>query len=264
MQALPEKMTMKWHISMALYGLANIIGFFALKDYNDMRQVRTVRTCSKSTVELAAIGNIIERKPYVKFKGKEVVEVGYKYKKTGFGQVNSGTGVFVSNDGLILTCYHVTRHSKLVQVSLNGFESDYDMEEDTGRPVRKLFAYVIGFDEDNDLALLRVIYPGQWFRAARLRKEAETGLPVFTIGFPQGLEKYVTHGVISNHFEDWTYSDTVMDHGSSGGGLFDCNGDLVGLADKMVYPNGLATYQGYDVFTNLDAMHKLIEKYKDF
>ena len=135
--------------------LANIVGFYALKNYNDMRQVRVVGASCRSTVELAAIGTLIKRVQYVKFRGKGMVEVGYHYKKDGFGQVNAGTGVFVSNDGLILTCYHVTRGSRLVQVSLNGFYSDVESE----RHVRSLFAYVVGVDEDNDLALLRVLYP---------------------------------------------------------------------------------------------------------
>lgn len=240
--------------------LGNIVWFYAMKYYSDMRQVRVVSACSKSTVELAAIGPIIKRIPYVKFKGVKVVEVGYHYKRAGFGQVTAGTGVFVSNDGMILTCYHVTRGSRLLQVSLNGFDSDAEAD----RHVRPLFAAVIGVDEDNDLALLRVIYPGQWFRAAGLRKDAPVGLPVFTIGFPGGFEKYVTYGVISTHYDGWTYSDTVMDHGSSGGGLFDADGNLVGLADYMHYPNQfVAVYQGFSGFTDLDAMHKLLEKYEN-
>lgn len=231
-----------------------------MKTYNDGRQVRIVKECAESTVELSAIGPIIERVPYVKFKGLNVTEVGYRYKRKGFGRVNGGTGVFISNKGLILTCYHVTRGSKLIEVSLEGFNTD----SLTPKPPRKVFATVIGVDEDNDLALLKVIYPGQWYRPVSLRETVEIGLSVFTIGFPQYFQKYTTHGIISNFEDGWTYSDIVIYHGSSGGGLFDINGKLVGLADGMHFPADYLVYQGFSIFTTLDSMHKLIDKYEGF
>lgn len=251
---------MKKLFAIASLVIGNIVWFYAMKNYTDMRQVRIVSATCESTVQVAAIGPIIIRKPYVKFKGVKVVEVGYHYKREGFGQLNSASGVFVSNDGLILTCYHATHGKKLMEVSLNGFVADSLAD----KKVRKLFAYVVGVDEEADLALLKVIYPGQWFRGVHLRKEAEIGLPVFTIGFPDGFEKYVTAGILSNHADRMTYSDTVMDHGSSGGGVFDVDGDLVGLADAMHYPNLMPTYQGFSKFTNLKAMHGLINKYEGF
>ncbi len=88
---------------------------------------------------------------------------------------------------------------------------------------------------------------------------------MFTVGFPDSFEKYVTYGVVSNRVDGWTYSDTVMDHGSSGGGLFDASGGLVGLADSMHYPNAnVYTYQGFSMFTDIDAMRDLVEKYEGF
>ncbi len=237
--------------------LGNIAWFYAMKAYSDGRQVRVVSATLDSTVQLAAIAPIINRIPYVKFKGKKVVEVGYHYKRTGFGQINAATGVFVSNDGLILTCAHVTRGTRLLQVSLNGFVND----ELAPKKVRKLFAYVVGINETADIALLRVIYPGQWFRGVSLRKDAPKGLPVFTIG---DLNKNVTAGVISSYADIYTVTDVVIDHGSSGGGLYDADGKLVGLASYMMYPNDVPSYEGFSGFTDIKTMRELIAKYKGF
>jgi S1-C subfamily serine protease len=243
-------------IAIATLVLGNIAWFYAMKNYTDMRQVRIVSATLKSTVQLSAIGPIIERVPWVNTK----TESGYHYAQIGFDQMNRGTGVFVSNDGLILTCYHVTRHSRFMAVSLNGFEAD-DL---TPKKVRKLFAYVVGVDEKADLALLRVIYPGQWFRGVELRKDAPKGLPVFTIGFPWVFEKHVTAGIISSYTDGYTFTDTVIEHGSSGGGLFDVDGRLVGLADYLAYPAEIEVFQGFAGFTNIADMHRLIDKYEGF
>lgn len=147
----------------ALYLILNIVGFLGLKDYNDMRQVRLVSATLPSVMEVSGMGPIIKRTAYVKFKGKEVVEVGYHYKKIGFGRNMTGTGVFVSNDGLILTAAHVVNRTSLAEISLNGFGVNPTLIR--GFKPRRLFATVVGVDRTHDIALLRVINPGQHFRS---------------------------------------------------------------------------------------------------
>jgi S1-C subfamily serine protease len=254
---------MKKLIACATLILGNIAWFYAMKNYTDNRQVRIVSATCQSTVEVSAIGPIFKTITVMLPIGKHEILIKQIKKRIGFGELNRGNGVFVSNDGLILTCYHVTKHSKLLRVSLNGFER----EDSTPRMVRrhrKLFAYVVGVDEKNDLALLRVFYPGQWFRGVSLRKDAPKGLPVFTIGFPVEFQKHVTTGVVSSFSDGMTYTDVVIEHGSSGGGLFDIDGKLVGLASFMRYPAGFPVYSGFSGFTDLDAMHRILEKYEAF
>jgi S1-C subfamily serine protease len=241
--------------------LANIVGFYVLKDYNDNRQVRVASACSAATVELAGIAPIIETKTVQLPIGKHEIFITTVKHRVGFGMVNRGTGVLVSNDGLIMTAYHVARHSPLMRVSLNGLESE-DNAPRVIRKQRRLFAYLVGYDKDADIALLRVFYPGQRFRYAALRKSVKKGLPVITVGFPIKFVKHVTAGVVSSFSDGMTYTDVVIEHGSSGGGLFDLDGRLVGIASFMWYPSGSPVYAAG--FTSLDAMHKLLEKYEDF
>lgn len=247
-------------VKVLVYTLFNIVSFYSLKDYLDNRQVRLVSATLPSVMEISGMGPIIKRTAYVKFKGKEVVEVGYHYKKIGFGRNMTGTGVFVSNDGLILTAAHVVNRTSLAEISLNGFYAPPTLIR--GFKPRRLFATVVGVDQKHDIALLRVINPGQHFRAVRLRKDAEKGLQVFTVGFPGDFEKHVTAGVVSSYSEGFTLTDVVIAHGSSGGGLFDMDGKLVGLCSYMHYAEPLEVYQGFAGFTDLKAMHALLEKYK--
>jgi len=64
-------------------------------------------------------------------------------------------------------------------------------------------------------------------------KKLKIGKPVYAIGSPQGLELTLSDGIVSSlrEVEDGNYIQTTaaISPGSSGGGLFDENGDLVGL-----------------------------------
>lgn len=246
----------------ALLIFFNIVSFFALKDYGDMRQVRLVSATLPSVVEVSGIGPVIKRTGFVKFKGVKVIEIGYHYKKIGFGRSMTGTGVVVGNNGLIMTAYHLVRRTPLAEISLNGFNVPSTLVR--GFKPKKVFAAVIGVDEAHDIALLKVVYPGQHFRAVRLRNSVQKGLQVFTIGFPGEFEKHVTAGTVSSFDEGYTMTDVAIAHGSSGGGLFDADGKLVGLCSFMRYMEPVEVFQGISGFTDLGAMHKLLDKYGDF
>ena len=62
-----------------------------------------------------------------------------------FGQTpsSSGTGFFVSDDGLIISCAHVIRDGTAVKVKINGVEYD---------------AQLISKNETADLALIKINY----------------------------------------------------------------------------------------------------------
>lgn len=57
-------------------------------------------------------------------------------------------------------------------------------------------------------------------------------------------------------------TDVVIAHGSSGGGLFDMDGKLVGLCSFMRYMEATEVYQGFSGFTDIKAMNDLLEKYQ--
>ncbi|MEO8401690.1 MAG: S1C family serine protease [Gammaproteobacteria bacterium] len=89
------------------------------------------------------------------------------------------------------------------------------------------------YDQRNDLCLVKI--PGIVFTPVNIRQSSTVsiGEEVFAIGNPKGYEKTISRGIISNKF---TFKNTVIlqtdaaiSPGSSGGGLFDENGNLIGI-----------------------------------
>lgn len=242
----------------ALFVLLNIVTFYGLKFYYDTRQVRLVSALLPSIVKIEPVGPIYSYKPYAVGD----FGIGFKKVRVGFGVMGHGSGAFIRKDGLIITCAHVVASTPLVELSLNG-----DMEKLSLKRYKtagKVLAYVVGRDLKRDVAILKVCKPLKGIRPVIINKSVKKGLSVLTIGFPGPFNKYVTAGVISGSLNDSTYSDLVIAPGNSGGGVFDSNGRLVGLARFMTGPYDIPTYQGFSGLTSLQAIHALVEKYKEF
>jgi S1-C subfamily serine protease len=133
-----------------------------------------------------------------------------------------GTGFAITEDGYIITAYHVISDAKSVRVKT---ETDV------------LVAKVVGFDKDNDLALLKVNKKTEFVVFASSRT-ANLGQTVFTVGFPmpnlQGFSPKVTKGVISglkgiNDDVRKYQIDASVQPGNSGGPLADESGNVVGV-----------------------------------
>lgn len=92
-------------------------------------------------------------------------------------------------------------------------------------------------DVNRDICFVEI--PGMKFSPVKIRdsKDVKVGEPVYAIGNPEGLEKSISQGIISNKREDRggyvLQTDAVVSFGSSGGGLFDQNGDLVGITNSV-------------------------------
>lgn len=144
----------------------------------------------------------------------------------GESQRNSGlgSGVIVSQNGYILTNYHVIEAADDIQVSLND-----------GNTYR---ARTVGSDPESDLAVLRIDakdLPAITFgQVDNLR----VGDVVLAIGNPFGVGQTVTMGIVSalgrshlgiNTFENFIQTDAAINPGNSGGALIDSLGNLVGI-----------------------------------
>ena len=139
-----------------------------------------------------------------------------------FSLKSSGTGAFVTSDGLILTAAHVLGKSQDCKILTNS---------------GLRLASVVKIDIVNDLALLKC--EGH-FRPVPVKSSGEVmlGQTVFTIGFPniglQGYSPKFTKGEISSlsGFQDdprhWQISVPVQP-GNSGGPIFDEAGNIVGV-----------------------------------
>ena len=139
----------------------------------------------------------------------------------------SGTGFIITNDGYILTCFHVIENEDDVRIIYDG----------KGYPAK-----IVCTDPNNDIALLKV--EGSFSAVAlSLRRSANIGEKVFTIGYPspsiQGVNPKYTSGTISSltgiKDDIRMYQISVpVQPGNSGGPLVDSNGNVIGIIVSML------------------------------
>lgn len=133
-------------------------------------------------------------------------------------EVGSGSAVAVAED-LLVTNYHVIEDAAQARAVA---------EDGRTIPVAGLAAA----DPAKDLALLKVdarLVPAE----IRLAPEPQVGEEVIAIGSPKGLTNTVSTGIVSG-LRDWkgiqVFQTTApISPGSSGGGLFDAQGRLIGV-----------------------------------
>jgi serine protease Do len=147
-----------------------------------------------------------------------------------------GSGFVVDPDGLVATNRHVVENSIAIFVGT----------PDGGR----FRAEIVGMPHKADMALLR-IHPGykmqaiKWGNSDKLRP----GETVIAIGSPFGFDNTVTAGIVSSvnrdimesPFDDYIQTDAAINHGNSGGPLFNTDGEVVGMNSVLFAPG---TYSG--------------------
>ena len=144
-----------------------------------------------------------------------------------------GSGVIVSEQGLILTNEHVVASADEIEVAL--------------ADGRKLSAKVVGSDPDTDLAVLKV--EGEKLPAITFAADEKlnVGDVVLAIGNPFGVGQTVTQGIVSalgrnhlgiNTYENFIQTDASINPGNSGGALIDASGNLIGINSAIYSRNG--------------------------
>ncbi|MBA2654184.1 MAG: trypsin-like peptidase domain-containing protein [Gammaproteobacteria bacterium] len=92
-------------------------------------------------------------------------------------------------------------------------------------------------DVNRDICFVEV--PGVKFEPVKIRssQDVKVGEQVYAVGNPEGLEKSISQGIISNKRKDRggyiLQTDASVSFGSSGGGLFDQQGQLVGITNSV-------------------------------
>ena len=144
--------------------------------------------------------------------------------------LGQGSGVILSEDGLVATNAHVVRRASRVRVSLvDGRAED---------------AQVVGLDVDTDLAVLRIEADGLVSAPLRADEDARVGEWVLAIGNPLGLDHAVTAGIVSGRgrsasiaaYEDFIQTDAAINPGNSGGPLVDLEGRVIGINTAVANP----------------------------
>jgi len=144
-----------------------------------------------------------------------------------------GSGVVVSNDGYIVTNYHVVKGATQIIVSLWNNTL--------------LEASLIGVDKVTDIAVLKIealnLIPATFADS----DASHSGDIVMTIGNPYGLSQSVSLGIISakgrsgldvSTIENFIQTDASINEGNSGGALINAAGDLVGISTATFNQNG--------------------------
>lgn len=137
----------------------------------------------------------------------------------------SGSGVIVSEDGLVLTAAHVS----------SGVNKDLTVILEDGR---KLKAVSLGLVADCDAAMVRITEPGKYPFVALDRDEAaRLGDWVFSLGHSGGFDKergsVVRLGRLVRMMDTTIQSDCTLIGGDSGGPLFDLQGRLIGIHSRV-------------------------------
>lgn len=174
-------------------------------------------------------------------------------EEPGDTEQGMGSGVIVSEDGLIITNNHVIEGADEIRVTLQ------DREE--------FPATVVGVDPKTDLAVLRIektdLATIPWGDSENL----EVGEFVLAIGSPFGLSRTVTMGIISAtgranvgiaDYEDFIQTDAAINPGNSGGPLVNIQGELIGINTAIFSRSG--GYQGIGFAVPSNMARRIMEQ----
>lgn len=140
-----------------------------------------------------------------------------------------GSGFLISEDGFIVTNYHVISQADVLAVKLA-----------SGKVLR---AETTGTSKGTDLAVLKINgKPNFPFLTFADTRNVKVGHYAIAIGSPFSLSQTVTVGIVSHkgrelglHYkEDYIQTDASINPGNSGGPLLNIDGDVIGVNDCII------------------------------
>jgi serine protease Do len=141
-----------------------------------------------------------------------------------------GSGVIISEDGYIITNFHVVEDEKNVFVKI-------------GKD-NKVKADVVRVNSDYDLALLK-IHAAAIKALGFSREKSDVGDEVYAAGTPldKSLGQTVTKGIVSG-FREWNgvqfmQTDVSINAGNSGGPLLNEKGEIIGITTMKAFGKGI-------------------------
>jgi len=167
----------------------------------------------------------------------------------------TGSGFIWSDDGYVVTNYHVVEQSTGRRVTLA------DGSEYPGR--------YVGGDPAHDIAVLKIDAPRETLRALAIGTSDDllVGQNVYAIGNPFGYDWTLTTGVISGldrvilspagvRIRGVIQTDAAINPGNSGGPLLDGAGRLIGVNAAIVSPSGSSAGLGFAV--PVDTINRIV------
>jgi len=146
----------------------------------------------------------------------------------------SGSGIIISDDGLILTNQHVIDHARDITVKVDT-SGNGNKEK-----IKEYDAKIVGEDKLTDVAIIRI--DADNLPAAELgdSDKVRVGEWVIAVGNPLGYEHTVTIGVLSakgrnlptmydREYPNLLQTDAAINPGNSGGPLANLDGEVIGM-----------------------------------
>lgn len=160
-----------------------------------------------------------------------------------------GSGVVVTEDGYIVTNYHVISNASSIRVVFND-NKEYAAE-------------FIAADKNTDIAVMRIILEEDQeatfdFVGFADSDAVEIGDIVLVLGNPYGVGQSVSMGIVSatgrskgtGHYENLIQTDAAINPGNSGGALVDSEGKLVGVSTAIYSKSGGSQGIGFAIPAN--------------
>ncbi|OGW94276.1 MAG: hypothetical protein A3G36_03330 [Omnitrophica bacterium RIFCSPLOWO2_12_FULL_45_13] len=221
--------------------------------------VKVIREWAPSVVNISTERTVLlQTQPFWKDYGGILDKFQGQFSQQTIGALNLkslGSGVIISDDGLILTNAHVVNMASKIYVTF------YD-------GTRKEAA-VAAVSQRDDLALIEVSLPPR-IRPVKIANDVMIGETAIAIGNPLGLENSVTAGVVSGVnrelsdpttgrviFNGLIQTDTPVNPGSSGGALLNLDGELVGINLAVVQ-----TAQSISLAISFARIKSMLKEYK--
>jgi serine protease Do len=163
-------------------------------------------------------------------------------------QQSGGSGFLISVDGYIVTNNHVVaggpRGDAVDSVTVTLFNG------------KEYTAEIVGRDATSDVALLKIKATDLPFVEMADSRKSRVGDWVIAIGNPLGLGNTVTAGIISalqrnigagGAYDRFIQTDTAINPGNSGGPLFNLDGKVIGINNRLISPIGANIGVGFAI-----------------
>ncbi len=167
-------------------------------------------------------------------------------------QESQGSGVLISQDGLIWTAAHVVQAAEEVQIEF--LDGDVYPGE------------VLSSNPQADVALVKVSGNFQLKdkTVAKVGDSDKVGIgdDIFVLGAPHGFKQSLSRGILSGRFSpehlsndfvkiEFLQTDASINPGNSGGPLFNMKGQVVGIASRIYTNSGGFEGIGFAMSSNV-------------
>ncbi len=225
--------------------------------YEKTQVIKNIKTVylNESVIENAVIRAYEEVSPSVVHITTTILTRGFFYEIVPREGV--GSGFVISKDGYIVTNYHVVENADFIRIKFPDG--------------REAYASVVGYDEYNDIAVLKVYGENLDLKPAKLGNSdnLKIGEFVVAVGNPFGLDRTASLGIVSalnrsietgdgKILENLIQTDASINPGNSGGPLINLEGEVIGINTAILTTSGGSIGIGFAIPIN--KAKKIIDK----